>query len=289
MMALMKQRIIKRFKYFDRCTDATFNEYKIIKELGRGGSSVVYKMDNIKTKISYTCKKVAIRKKSDAIREIKILRKLKTKEGFPQIYNVINEDNNISILTRYINGEELFYWTVDRLNQTNNNIHENEMKDIFKKMVINTMNLHKTGFVHLDIKLENFLISNTKDGYNITLIDFGSGHPYNKSLTKLSEIVGTRGYSPIEIYNGYYHETSDIWSLGVCLWIFTTGTPPFYDRKICNIKTDKDIFNFPTLEHMSRSSDMSAQLFELFCLIFKTNPTERLNIDNILKSQWLNT
>lgn len=287
MISVIRKQIFKKFNPLGKCNNNHLNEYKIIKELGRGASSIVYKMDDIKTKTSYTCKKIGIKKKSDALREIKILRKLKKREGFPQIYNVINDNNNISIVTRFINGEELFYWTVDRLRQTNNNISEHEIKDIFKKMVINTRNLHQVGFVHLDIKLENFLISKIEGEYNLTLIDFGSGHPYSKSLIKLSEIVGTRGYSPIEIYNGFYHETTDVWSLGICLWIFTTGNTPFYDREKLNIKKNKDIFKFPTLEHMSYQTDMSPELFELFCLIFKNNPTERINLDDILKSSWL--
>ena len=272
-----------------QCTsrNTSFKNFNIVRELGRGTSSIVYKLDDKRSNKSYTCKIIYNKKKAEALREIKILHKLKNIEGFPQIYNIIKEDNAVSILTNYISGTELFIWTADHI-KYNIRFDELLMKDVFRKMVIVAKRLHDTNFVHLDIKLENFLISYDNDGIVINMIDFGSTHQNKNKISVLSEIVGTAGYSPYEIYDGYYHPNSDVWSLGVCLWIFATGEFPFENTNKYD-NPHESIFKFPTFRHLSYKSIISPLLFDLLSRIFKKKPDERICVDDILSSEWLNS
>ncbi len=87
--------------------------------------------------------------------------------------------------------------------------------------------------MHRDIKLENILIDNS---LKIKLIDFGfSIH----SKQKLKIFCGTPSYMAPEIINKieYCGKMSDVWSLGILLFVMLIGKYPFQG------KNDNDLFN----------------------------------------------
>ena len=80
---------------------------------------------------------------------------------------------------------------------------------------------------HLDIKLENILLD---ENFNIKLCDFGF---IEDVKTKVHKNIGTDGYKAPEIYatngrsEGYDGDKTDIFALGVRLFILIFGVPPF--------------------------------------------------------------
>lgn len=84
----------------------------------------------------------------------------------------------------------------------------------------------KAGVAHLDLKIENILIG---DDFKLRLCDFGFAEDLSQNLMKNK---GTDGYKAPEIYKcistgGYDGAKSDIFALGVILFIFEFGVPPF--------------------------------------------------------------
>lgn len=266
------------------------DRYTIVEELGTGATSTVYKVIDKHSYNYYTCKKITDRRHS-AHREISVLRKLPKDSCFPQIKGTIEENNSISILTNYIHGIELFVWFDDILNSNKQLLNEDTGRMIFKQMVTMTKKLHNKGFVHLDIKLENFLISEDSSR-TVSMIDFGSCHPYPKGPRFVSKIVGTRGYTPCEIYDGVYHSTTDIWSLGVCLWLLIAKCPAFDHRSFSLSKTspaNSDEFRFPTKIHYDykQKYSISDDAFDLVCQMLTVKPQDRIDIDSILQHPWM--
>ena len=85
--------------------------------------------------------------------------------------------------------------------------------------------MHSVGVCHRDIKAENVIIS---DKNTVKIIDFGFSVRFTPD-TGLRVFCGTSYYMPPEIvqkrqYNGF---KSDIWSLGVLLYLMLTSTFPF--------------------------------------------------------------
>lgn len=83
--------------------------------------------------------------------------------------------------------------------------------------------LHYKNVIHRDIKPENLLLSLKDD---LKIADFGwSVHAPSHRRTTM---CGTLDYLPPEIVEHMqYDETVDLWSLGVLIYEFLLGVPPF--------------------------------------------------------------
>jgi len=89
--------------------------------------------------------------------------------------------------------------------------------------------MHTRGWVHLDIKPDNFLVS--RDG-ETKLIDFTITEKKKTGLSKLFHRAplakGTRSYmAPEQIRRKVCDERTDIYSFGCVLFEMTTGKPPY--------------------------------------------------------------
>lgn len=90
--------------------------------------------------------------------------------------------------------------------------------------------MHSQGWVHCDIKPDNFLVS--RDG-DVKLIDFTISQKMKTGFAKWfsgkpKNISGTRSYmSPEQIRGGSLDQRSDIYSFGCVLYELVTGKPPF--------------------------------------------------------------
>lgn len=109
------------------------------------------------------------------------------------------------------------------------------LKFLFLQVCRGVDALHTTSrMAHLDIKLENILVSESGD---LKLCDFGMVRPVAGDN---SQKLGTDMYMAPEVADKDFNETykgipADIFSLGSLLWVMFFGQPPFakaskYDR-----------------------------------------------------------
>jgi eukaryotic-like serine/threonine-protein kinase len=90
--------------------------------------------------------------------------------------------------------------------------------------------MHSQGWVHCDIKPDNFLVSRNGD---VKLIDFTISQKIKKGFSrwlsgKTRNISGTRSYmSPEQIRGAALDQRSDIYSFGCVLYEMVAGKPPF--------------------------------------------------------------
>jgi eukaryotic-like serine/threonine-protein kinase len=85
--------------------------------------------------------------------------------------------------------------------------------------------VHESGFMHLDFKPENVLV--TRNG-NVRLIDFDLAQPIPEKPLKLSKNPGTPGYmAPEQLKREGVDPRTDIFSYGVAAYELLTNYKPF--------------------------------------------------------------
>ena len=147
--------------------------------------------------------------------------------------------------------------------------------------------IHINDIIHTDIKLSNILINETNNNQNdlkinIKMIDFGSCQI--EGLTDKYSIVSTYTIRAPEIYSYdmTYDNKIDIWSFGVILYEFITGNAIIdYKKHYKSNDIDKinDIYIYVSkINNINISSNLKLFLKS----ILKTNPEDRLNINDLI-------
>lgn len=129
---------------------------------------------------------------------------------FPEIFNVINQENRITVIEEYISGN-----TLDEVLVKQGRLSDTEIEGILIQLCEAMSILHKNNFIHRDIKLSNIML--TSAGI-LKIIDFDTARKVKADVCFDTEYLGTRGYAPPEQYG--FKQTdirSDIYALGITL------------------------------------------------------------------------
>ena len=72
-------------------------------------------------------------------------------------------------------------------------------------------------------------MANKAEDSEVKLIDFGLSKRFSTKdeTEKMKTVVGTPYYVAPEVLKGSYDKRCDVWSLGVILFVFLCGYPPF--------------------------------------------------------------
>lgn len=99
---------------------------------------------------------------------------------------------------------------------------------------------HSIGVVHRDVKPENLMVIEGKDGVPLLkILDFGIAKVAGRELEKLTRtgtIVGTPAYmSPEQARGEAVDARSDVYSLGCVIYELFTGEPPFSSPSVMEV------------------------------------------------------
>ncbi|CAI6365395.1 unnamed protein product [Macrosiphum euphorbiae] len=138
--------------------------------------------------------------------------------------------------------------------------------------------------VHRDIKCENILIT---ENYNIKLTDLSFSKFVSSKRLNCSTYCCSLSYAPPEILitRPYDGKTSDIWSLGVVLYVMLNKKIPF-NRKNMKLMYQQQVKR--DWEHRSSVEKIISENVKL-CIdnLLQPEPRKRWTIDQILDSDWI--
>uniref|UniRef100_A0A7S4VR08 Calmodulin n=4 Tax=Ditylum brightwellii TaxID=49249 RepID=A0A7S4VR08_9STRA len=140
-----------------------------------------------------------------------------------RLEEVYESEMEIYLVQELCLGGELF----DRLDeQPDYHYTEAQCARLVKQMLGAVRYIHEKGIIHRDLKLENFLFSNTSAESELKMIDFGLGKHFQLGEVH-HEAVGTPYTVAPEVIRGAYDERCDVWAIGVITYLLLSGEPPF--------------------------------------------------------------
>ena len=202
--------------------------------------------------------------------------------GLINLYEVIDYYDICYIITEYVHGADLYTYVEDK----NYKIPEFRIVSIIQQLCCAVYYLNIYGIIHRDIKPEHLLLDDKYEEPTIKLIDFGLSEilfPKEKTCAQF----GTIGYTAPEVLRGIpYNKTADSWTIGIMIYLLIIGCLPFDDanemNKIKEMTINEEI-PFPTVICKKKTQE-SIYLLEN---ILRKDPTKRMNIEEILKSKWV--
>lgn len=205
-------------------------KYEILKEIGRGGMSVVYQARDYVTGQLLAIKDVERNGEQDnrivvqsLAGEGRLLKRL-SNPHLPRIYDIIEDTDSFMVVMDYIEGISLDRVIATHGAQSEANVYSWGMQicEVFDYLH------HQTPpIVYRDMKPANIML--LADG-NIMMIDFGTARTQKLGVTLQSDTVciGTEGFAAPEQFGGISQSDArtDIFCLGATLYNMITGHSP---------------------------------------------------------------
>lgn len=99
------------------------------------------------------------------------------------------------------------------------------LSDIVLELAVSLDHVHDHGYMHLDVKPENIIISRAGTVY---LCDFDTAQPIPNRPIKIEKKSGTPFYMPPEMTNGWkFDHRADIYAYAVTIYEMLTEVKPF--------------------------------------------------------------
>ena len=224
------QRFIARFqdslRYFSpriipKDTDVSIaSRWEKIRLLGAGGFGEVWLVRRSGKEIHAVAKiPHHPRMNISALRSAAILRRMSVHPNVVHLLEVLREEGKVILIQEYVEGQ-----TLQAMLDQGQGISRLQKEKIFLQLLSVMSYAHEQRIMHRDIKPENMMI---QPSGNLKLIDFGIAKDMSRqSISKT--VVGSKPFMSPEQIMGRSSLASDVWAMGVVLYILFTDSLPFY-------------------------------------------------------------
>lgn len=204
-------------------------KYEVLREVGRGGMSVVYLAMDKRLNKQWAIKEFR-KDKDDASKQVALkalldeanLMKKLDHPTLPRIVDIIDDNQNVYVVMDYIEGESL-----NKVLDAYGAQPQEAVIEWAKQLsdVLDYLHTQHPPVIYRDMKPANIMLK--PDG-TVRLIDFGIAREYKEGKDGDTEAIGTRGYAAPEQFGGkgQTDARTDIYSLGVTLYHLVTGKNP---------------------------------------------------------------
>lgn len=261
----------EEFSEYDLCMMCT-DDFEIMEVLGEGAIGTVYLAQYKPNEKLYALKMVEVEHQN-------IIR-----EGLDSA-STINHKNLIRFYGYFFDKYEgcFYYITIMEFFQGRDLFdlaREEEIDDylftIVDQVIAGLKYLHKRGYIHRDIKVENIMINDDRD---VKIVDYDF-------LTKNGNDgfkCGTPYYKAPELITGLDPDYRiDLWSLGVTIFVMTYGDYPFTG------KNTKDLYRNIVTQRLSFKGfpNMTGNFIDYKKIVkglLKKDPDKRMSLERVSK------
>ncbi|KAJ3132288.1 Serine/threonine-protein kinase par-1 [Physocladia obscura] len=253
--------------------------YIFQKTVGEGNFAKVklskHKLTGVEVAIKVIDKTTLDEKKLGKLyREVRIMKML-NHPHIVKLYEVIETKYTVFLVMEYASGGELYDYLV-----VHGKMKEKDARVKFRQILSAVSYCHKKRVIHRDLKAENLLLDSNLD---IKIADFGFSNYFDPD-GKLETFCGSPPYAAPELFQGrrYVGPEVDIWSLGVILYVLTTGCLPFDGKNLQEMRESvcRGKYRIPFY-----LSDQCEKLLRKFLV---RDPYKRNSLDLLIDDSWIN-
>ncbi len=215
--------------------------------------------------------------------EINILKKM-SHPNIVRIYEFYESIENYYLINEFCPDGELYNYI------NNSTLNEQQLAVIFYQVFSGLKYLHENNILHRDLKPENILIYKKETDlldnnlyFWIKIIDFGTAKIFENNKNE-DLVVGSPYYIAPEVLNKDYNEKCDTWSVGVILYMFLVGKPPF------NGKTNEEIVNSVKTSNYDENNPKliirSEEVQDLIKHLLDKDTNKRFSAKEALNHKW---
>ncbi len=207
-------------------------------------------------------------------KEATICTKLAPHAGVVKMVDLIEEEGKLVLIQEYIEGKTL-----------GDMLGEELPRPLVERLVLQLIDVvshaHRHRVMHRDIKPNNIIIQ--PDG-TLKLLDFGAAKILGEKDISAT-MVGSRPFMAPEQIMGKSERRSDIWAIGVLMYLLYTGELPFY-VEVEKLLIDMILEQEPTPPR-ELNPDIPAPLEEIILKCLKKKVEERYPHARALKEDLL--
>ena len=220
----------KRFEHYELVTGEDGKPL----ELGRGAMGVTYKAFDINLHCPVTLKVISERYLGDESARLRFLREARAAAS-------VRHPNVASVFHLGRTGDSYFYAmefvegeTLEKLIKRSGRLEVKLALEIATQVAAGLAAVHEQHLVHRDIKPTNIMVRLKEEGgVTAKIIDLGLAKTVDESASEAGisspgAFAGTPEFASPEQFAGVQVDIrSDLYSLGVTLWVMVTGQTPF--------------------------------------------------------------
>ena len=262
-------------------SSSSLKDFEVIKTLGSGSFSCVYKVRRISDGQEYALKRVKIhqlkpKEKENALNEVRILASINDPNiiGYNEAF-FDDASQSLCIIMEHAGGGDLLCKTNEH-KKNGTFFNEDTIWKYIIQMIKGLRTLHSMKILHRDLKCANVFV--TADQNAVKLGDLNVSKVAKKGLVYTQ--TGTPYYASPEVWRDEpYDMKSDIWSLGCVIYEMLALKPPFRANDLEGLykKVQKGIFEKIPARY---STDLST--FTTMCL--SIYPSSRPSCDQLLNN-----
>ncbi|MCI0681246.1 MAG: protein kinase [Gemmataceae bacterium] len=252
--------------------DERLGKWRIFKELGRGGMGRVYLAQEEGTGRQAAVKILAGELAQDIgflqrfQREIETLSQL-THPNIVRFYESGCENGHYFYAMEYVEGH-----TLDEALEEQKRLPWRDVLDLALQLCPALRHVHDHGVIHRDLKPSNII--RTPAG-QVKLMDFGIAKIFASThLTATGGVVGTAEFiSPEQASGKPVTKRSDLYSLGVVLYILLVGRPPFEGNGVLDLLHKHRYAQFDKPQQLV--PEIPYEIDEIVCQLLEKDPARR--------------